>query len=103
MVCVAKPEVLFPTSSNFQFLVSAAGCIYANESSSLAILDSNFTNNFGLAAGAAALWNSTATINNTVFSNNTCNSAGSHTISSEGAFSLPSMSKKVVLEQWEGL
>jgi len=61
----------FVTSNN-----SAAGCIYANESSSLAILDSNFTNNFGLAAGAAALWNSTAAVNNTVFNNNTGNSAG---------------------------
>lgn len=56
--------------------VLVAGCIYANESSSLAILDSNFTNNFGLSAGAVALWNSTVTVNNTLFQNNTCNSAG---------------------------
>ncbi len=66
----------------------AAGCIYTNESSSLAILDSNFTNNFGLSAGAIALWNSTVTVNNTLFQNNTCNSAGK----------LPSFNCNVCLE-----
>ena len=56
----------------------AAGCIYANESSLVTILDSNFTNNAGLSAGSVALWNSTVTVNNTVFVNNSCNSQGEH-------------------------
>lgn len=66
-----------------------AGCIYGNESTMVTILDSNFTTNAGLAAGAVALWNSTASVNNTYFYNNTCNSQGAATCPALKVWHLP--------------
>lgn len=54
----------------------AAGCIHANESTILEILDSTFTNNYGGQAGALNLWNSSLIVNGTTFLNNTSKGEG---------------------------
>lgn len=54
----------------------AAGCIHANESTILEILDSTFTNNFGGQAGALNIWNSSLIVNGTTFLNNTSKGEG---------------------------
>ena len=56
--------------------VIAAGAIYANDTSSITVLDSTFLGNGGGQGGAIAMWNSSLLVNGTAFQGNVGRSAG---------------------------
>ncbi len=54
----------------------AAGAIYANDTSSVTVLDSTFQGNGGGQGGAISMWNSSLLVNGTAFQGNIGRSAG---------------------------